>query len=164
LANGAFPSRYARGLRRFRYGVATIKVDWALSEPIPWSAPEAHRAGTVHVGGSDRELLAATALNGDDKLAEKPFMLTGQQSVSDPSRAPEGKHTAWAYTHGPQEADWAAETDRHVERMEARMEHFAPGFRDAILARHVMGPAISRRATRTSSAGTSVAAPTRSTS
>jgi phytoene dehydrogenase-like protein len=67
-------------------------------------------------------------------------MLTGQQSVHDPSRAPAGKHTAWAYTHGPHETDWAAETDRHVERMEAQMERFAPGFRDLILARNVMGP------------------------
>jgi len=141
LANGAFPSRYTTALRRFRHGAGTIKVDWALDGPIPWSAPQAHRAGTVHVGGTDREVLRATAVAGDDQLAEKPFMLTGQQSVQDPSRAPAGKHTAWAYTHGPHDVDWAAETDRHVERMEARIEHFAPGFRDLILARHVMGPA-----------------------
>ena len=141
LAPGAFPSRYTSALRRYRMGVGTIKVDWALSEPIPWSAPEARRAGTVHVGGTDREVLQATAPAGDDGLAEKPFMLTGQQSVADPTRAPQGQHTAWAYTHGPQDADWAGETDRQVERMEARIEHFAPGFRDAILGRHVMGPA-----------------------
>ena len=68
-------------------------------------------------------------------------MLLGQQSLADPSRAPAGKHTAWAYTHGPHSVDWAAERERHVERMEAQVERFAPGFRDLILARHVLGPA-----------------------
>ncbi len=74
-------------------------------------------------------------------LPERPFMLLGQQSIADPSRAPAGHHTAWAYTHGPRSVDWPAQTARHVERMEARIEHFAPGFRDRILARHVLGPA-----------------------
>lgn len=141
LAGHGFDSGYRAALRRYRHGAGTIKVDWALREPIPWSAPAARRAGTVHVGGSDREVLQATAFHGDDELAELPFMLAGQQSVHDPTRAPAGQHTAWAYTHGPQGADWAAETERHVERMEARIETFAPGFRDAILARHVLGPA-----------------------
>jgi phytoene dehydrogenase-like protein len=68
-------------------------------------------------------------------------LLLGQQSLADPTRAPAGQHTAWAYTHGPAEADWAGQTDRHVERMEAQVERFAPGFRDRILARHVLGPA-----------------------
>ncbi len=68
-------------------------------------------------------------------------MLLGQQSIADPSRAPAGKHTAWAYTHGPHSVDWGAERDRHVERMEAQVERFAPGFRERILARHVLGPA-----------------------
>lgn len=140
LAESSLPSSYVASLRRFRHGSATVKVDWALSDPIPWSAPVAHRAGTVHVGGTDREVLRAVALTGDDGLAERPFMLTGQQTVADPSRAPEGKHTAWAYTHGPHGVDWAAEGERHVERMEAQMERFAPGFRDRILARHVMIP------------------------
>jgi len=140
IAGHGFDSTYRAALRRYRHGAATLKVDWALSEAIPWSAPSARRAGTVHVGGSDREVLAATAFHGDEKLAELPFMLTGQQSVADPTRAPEGGHTAWGYTHGPHGVDWEKETDRHVERMEARIETFAPGFRDAILARHVMGP------------------------
>ncbi len=139
LALTGFPDRYAAALRRFRHGMPTLKVDWALSGPIPWSAPEAAAAGTVHVGGAEDEVLQATA--GIGGLPERPFMLCGQQSLHDPSRAPEGKHTAWAYTHGPQAVDWAAETDRHVERMEAQMERFAPGFRDLILARHVLSPA-----------------------
>lgn len=140
LAEHALPARYVASLRRFRYGVSTVKVDWAMSGPIPWSAPDARRAGTVHVGGTDREVIEAVAPAGDERLAEKPFMLTGQQSVADPSRAPAGKHTAWAYTHGSHGADWARDGDRHVERMEAQMERFAPGFRDRVLARHVMMP------------------------
>lgn len=140
LTAGALPARYSRGLRRYRMGPSTLKLDWALDGPIPWSAPQAREAGTVHVGGSAAEILQTTSLS--DGLPERPFMLLGQQSLADPSRAPAGKHTAWAYTHGPQTGvDWVAECDRHVERMEAQIERFAPGFRDLILARHVLGPA-----------------------
>ena len=99
----------------------------------------------MHVGGAAGEVLEALAPTGRG-LHERPFMLLGQQSIADPTRAPAGQHTAWAYTHGPLEADWAAETDRHVERMEAQVERFAPGFRDRILARHVLGPAELERA------------------
>jgi phytoene dehydrogenase-like protein len=138
LAGDALPARYAGALRRYRYGTSTAKVDWALSGPIPWTAPEAREAGTVHVGGDERETLAALA-PGHGGLAERPFLLVGQQSIADPSRAPAGRHTAWAYTHGPHEADWDA--DAVVERIEAQIERFAPGFRDLILARHVLMPA-----------------------
>jgi phytoene dehydrogenase-like protein len=140
LAGDALPGRYARALRRYRLGPATLKLDWALDGPIPWSAPEAYQAGTVHLGGTAAEVLQTTALSGDE-LAERPFMLLGQQSLADRTRAPAGKHTAWAYTHGPHSVDWGAERDRHLERMEAQVERFAPGFRDLILARHVLGPA-----------------------
>ena len=140
LAGDALPARYARALRRYRLGPATLKLDWALDGPIPWSAPEAHEAGTVHLGGTAAEMLRTTALSGDE-LSERPFMLLGQQSLADRTRAPAGKHTAWAYTHGPHSVDWGAERDRLLERMEAQVERFAPGFRDLILARHVLGPA-----------------------
>ena len=140
LAGDALDSRYAGHLRAYRAGPATLKVDWALDGPIPWEAPQVRGAGTVHVGGDDREVLDALAPGGD-ALPERPFLILGQQSVADPRRAPAGRHTAWAYTHGPREADWAGETDRHVERMEAQVERFAPGFRDLVLARHVLGPA-----------------------
>ncbi len=140
LAGDALDARYARHLRAYRPGPATLKVDWALSGPIPWDAPQAREAGTVHVGGDAPEVLDALAPAGGG-LSDHPFMLLGQQSIADPSRAPAGQHTAWAYTHGPADADWAGETDRHVERMEAQVERFAPGFRDRILARHVLGPA-----------------------
>ena len=138
LTGSALPDSYARALRRYRAGWATLKVDWALDGPIPWSAAEARAAGTVHVGGDAAEVLEATSLV--SRLPERPFMLVGQQSIADPSRAPPGKHTAWAYTHGPQTIDWQAECESHVERMEAQVERFAPGFRDRILARHVLSP------------------------
>ena len=138
LAGEALPPRYAAALRRYRPGPATLKVDWALDGPIPWTAPEARAAGTVHVGGSEDELLAAGSPG--SKLPERPLMLLGQQSIADPTRAPPGKHTAWAYTRGPQALDWERLRDRLVERMEAQVERFAPGFREMIGARHVLGP------------------------
>lgn len=140
LAGDALPGSYAALLRRYRYGPATVKVDWALDGPIPWEAVEARGAGTVHVAGDEAQLLATIAET-RDRLPKRPFLLLGQQSVADPSRAPEGKHTAWAYTHGPQTGiAWDGELERHVERIEVQVERFAPGFRDRILARHVMGP------------------------
>lgn len=138
LAEGALPTRYTRALRAYRHGPATLKVDWALDAPIPWSAPEAREAGTIHLGGTAEEVLDITATR--PGLRERPFMLLGQQSLADPTRAPARHHTAWAYTHGPQTLDWDAESERHVERMEAQVERFAPGFRDHILARHVLRP------------------------
>ena len=139
LAGDALPARYARALRRYRMGPATLKLDWALDAPIPWMAPGARAAGTVHVGGSAAEVLRSTAPSAGP--AERPFMLLGQQSIADPSRAPAGKHTAWAYTHGRDALVLEGDRERHVERMEEQIERFAPGFRDRILARHVLGPA-----------------------
>jgi phytoene dehydrogenase-like protein len=141
LAGDALPSLYRSLLERYRYGPATVKVDWALDGPIPWTAPEPRGAGTVHVAG-DAEETAATIRAAEIGLPERPYLLLGQQSLADATRAPQGRHTAWAYTHGPREGiDWPAETERHVQRMEAQVERYAPGFRERILARHVMGPA-----------------------
>jgi phytoene dehydrogenase-like protein len=140
MTGDALPSTYRSLLRRYRYGPATVKVDWALDGPIPWAAPEACGAGTVHVSGAEDELVRAIEAS-QSRLPEHPYLLLGQQSIADPSRAPEGKHTAWAYTHGPRSGiDWSLELDRHVARIEAQVERFAPGFRERILARHVMGP------------------------
>jgi phytoene dehydrogenase-like protein len=144
LAGDSLERPYATALGRYRYGPSTLKLDWALSGPVPWTAPEAREAGTVHVGGMEQEVLEALAPAGG-RLAERPFLLFGQQSIADPTRAPPGRHTAWAYTHGHQETDWGAETERHVERVEAQIERFAPGFRDLILARHVQSPADMQR-------------------
>jgi phytoene dehydrogenase-like protein len=141
LAGDALAGWYRRALRRYAYGLGTVKVDWALDGPIPWTNAPTRTAGTVHVGGTEQDFLEAVA-TAEDALPERPFMLLGQQSVADPGRAPEGKHTAWAYTHAPTRLLDAAGPQRaHVERMEAHVERFAPGFRDRILARHVLGPA-----------------------
>jgi phytoene dehydrogenase-like protein len=140
LTHESLPARYSRALLRYRAGPATLKLDWALDGPIPWTAAQAREAGTVHVGGTARELLASTALTA--ALPQRPFMILGQQSLADPSRAPAGKQTAWAYTRAPQRGvDWSVERERHAERMEALIERFAPGFRELILARHVLAPA-----------------------
>jgi phytoene dehydrogenase-like protein len=130
---------YRTALRRYVYGPATLKVDWALAGPIPWLHPDVREAGTVHVGGGEQELLAAIAESAND-LPPRPFVLLGQQSVADPTRAPDGRHTAWAYTHGPASVDWHRRSDQHVEAVENQIERFAPGFRDRILARHVLTP------------------------
>jgi phytoene dehydrogenase-like protein len=141
LAGDALSGWYRSALKRYAYGPATLKVDWALDGPIPWRNPEVRGAGTVHVGGREDEMLESVGA-AEHGLPERPFMLLGQQSVADPTRAPAGKHTAWAYTRGPQTGiTWEREQDRHVERMEAHVERYAPGFRDRILARHVLGPA-----------------------
>ena len=98
-------------------------------------------AGTVHVGGDEGELLDSLALGADDGVAERPFLLFGQQTRGRSHARPGGLHTAWAYTHGPHGVDWEAETPRMAERMEEQVERYAPGFRDRILARHVLSPA-----------------------
>jgi phytoene dehydrogenase-like protein len=136
-------SRWYRALiKRYIYGPATLKLDWALDGPIPWSDPGVRGAGTVHVGGGEAEVLDTIATSGH-ALPQRPFLLLGQQTVADPSRAPAGKHTAWAYTHGPHDLElWdEAATARQVERVEAQVERYAPGFGDRVLARHVLAPA-----------------------
>ncbi len=141
MAGDALPGRYVRLARRYKYGPATVKVDWALDGPIPWTADAPRGAGTVHVAGGEEELVR-TIEHAEYGLPERPYLLLGQQSLADPTRAPAGKHTAWAYTHAPNQGiDWSQELDRHVERIEAQVERYAPGFRDRILARHVLGPA-----------------------
>jgi phytoene dehydrogenase-like protein len=140
LTGDALAAWYRRLLGRFRYGPATVKVDWALDGPIPWSAPEARRAGTVHVGGD--EPATTTSLEQAHRgLAEHPFLLLGQQSIADPTRAPQGRHTAWAYTHAPASMAAQLASDASVQAIEDQVERFAPGFRALILARHVLGPA-----------------------
>jgi phytoene dehydrogenase-like protein len=147
LAGDAISGAYRVLASRYRYGPATIKVDWALNGPIPWTAAAAREAGTVHVSGDESEIVATMGESRHD-LPGRPYLLLGQQSVADPSRAPEGRHTAWAYTHGPQSADWEREGERHVERIEGQVERYAPGFRDRILARFVLTPAMLERRNR----------------
>jgi phytoene dehydrogenase-like protein len=136
IAGARLPAGYRRALARYRYGPGVFKVDLALDGPIPWRAAECAMAGTVHLGGTLEEVAAAEAAPWRGEHAERPFVLLAQQSLFDPSRAPAGKHTVWAYCHVPHGSpvDMAG-------RIEAQIERFAPGFRDRILARHVMGPA-----------------------
>jgi phytoene dehydrogenase-like protein len=134
LAGNTLPPRYRHALERFPYGSGIFKIDYALSAPIPWSAEECRQAGTVHVGGTSAEIAAAEdTVARKRSIALKPFVLLAQPTLSDPSRAPTGKHVAWAYCHAP-----SGSIDDLTEHIETQIERFAPGFRDCILARHTM--------------------------
>jgi phytoene dehydrogenase-like protein len=130
IAGEKLPATYRARLARYRYGPGIFKVDWALDGPIPWAATDVRRAGTVHVGGPFAEVAASEAAANAGEHAERPYVLLAQQTVFDPSRAPAGKHTAWAYCHVP-----SGSTFDMTERIEAQVERFAPGFRDLVLAR-----------------------------
>lgn len=136
LAGGRLSASFRRRLEAYRYGPGVFKVDWALSAPIPWRAAACARAATVHVGGDLLEIEASERAPARGYVAERPFVLVTQPSLFDSRRAPPGKHTAWGYCHVPNGYKLDAR-----ERVEAQIERFAPGFRDLILARHVMGPA-----------------------
>ena len=130
------PARYRRQLARYRYGMGVFKLDWALSGPIPWRAEACRRAGTVHVGGTLPEIAAGERTTWNGEIPDRPFVLLAQPTLFDPSRAPAGKHIAWAYCHVPHTS-----TANMTDRIELQIERFAPGFRDLVLARHVMNPA-----------------------
>ena len=136
VAGRRLPDGYRRALRRYRYGPGVFKLDWALDGPIPWSAPECRRAGTVHVGGTLEEVAASEQAVARGRESERPFVLMAQPTLTDPGRAPDGKHVAWGYCHVPPGS--AADM---TERIEAQVERFAPGFRRLISGRHAMGPA-----------------------
>jgi phytoene dehydrogenase-like protein len=151
LSREHVPRRTLDDIRRFQWDNATVKVDWALDGPIPWAAPDARRAGVVHVAeGLDEMALQATEL-ARRHIPARPFLVLGQYSPIDPRRAPPGKETAWAYTHVPQDVRgdaggeltgrWdEAETATFVARIENEVEALAPGFRDLVRARHVHTP------------------------
>lgn len=120
---------------RFRLGPGVFKVDYALSEPIPWRAKDCALAATVHLGGDDTEIAASESAVADGSAALRPFMIVVQPSLFDRSRAPLGRHTAWAYCHVPN-----GSAEDMLPRMEAQMERFAPGFRECVLARRVFPP------------------------
>ena len=128
--------RYRQQLERFRYGAAAFKVDYALNEPIPWKASDCLRAASVHLGGSFEEIAASEKMVRNGQHAERPFVLLAQPSLFDSSRAPAGKHTAWAYCHVPNGSNVDV-----LDKLENQIERFAPGFRDCVLARHVFSPA-----------------------
>ena len=129
LAGQRMPAGYRRALQRFRYGGGVAKVDFALSEPVPWAHPDIARAGTVHVGGTRAEIAAAENAVARGRLPEAPYVLAAQPSLFDDTRAPRGAHTLWAYTHVPS----GSFADREAAIV-SQIERFAPGFRDTILA------------------------------
>jgi phytoene dehydrogenase-like protein len=130
IAGPRFTPPFRESLRAFKSGPGVFKIDWALSEPIPWTAEACRHAGTIHVGGTLEEIARAEAEVFAGKHPDKPFVLLVQPSVADPTRAPEGKHTAWGYCHVPN----GSTLDR-TEAIESQIARFAPGFRDVILAR-----------------------------
>jgi phytoene dehydrogenase-like protein len=136
IAANALPSSYLRRLARYRYGPGVFKLDWALDGPIPWRDPAVLDAATVHVGGTLDEIAASEAAIWRGERADKPFAIVVQQSQLDPTRAPSGKHTGYAYCHVP-----AGSTADASDAIERQIERFAPGFRDRVLARHAMSAA-----------------------
>jgi phytoene dehydrogenase-like protein len=136
IAGQQLSESYKSQLKKFQYGPGVFKVDYALGAPIPWKAPECARAATVHLGGTFEEVAAAEQAVRKGEHPDRPFVLLAQPSLFDASRAPAGKHTAWAYCHVPN-----GSTFDRLPRLEAQIERFAPGFRDVVLARHVLTPA-----------------------
>lgn len=132
IASEELPARYLRALRRFRYGPGVCKLDWALSEPVPWTAETVRRAGTVHVIGTMEEAATAEEEVWAGRHPERPYLVLAQQSIFDETRAPAGKHTLWAYCHVPN-----GSTVDMTAAMEDQIERFAPGFKDVVLARSV---------------------------
>ncbi len=135
IARDRLPAGYRGRLERYRYGPAVFKLDWALRGPIPWRDAACAQAATVHVGGTLAQISASEAATARGQIADRPFVLLTQPSRFDDSRAPHGRQTAWAYCHVPN----GSSTDM-TDRIERQVERFAPGFRDLVLARHVMTP------------------------
>ena len=136
IAGRHFTEGYRNSLKRYRYGPGVFKVDFALDGQVPWEAEDCRRAGTVHLGGPLDQVAAGEGAVSRGEHPERPFILLAQQSLFDPTRAPEGKHTVWAYCHVPN-----GSTFDMTERIEAQIERFAPGFRELILAKRVAGTA-----------------------
>jgi phytoene dehydrogenase-like protein len=136
VAGRVLPDWYKKRLERYRYGMGSYKVDWALDAPIPWRDRTVMRAATVHLGGTLDEISSSERDAWNGRAAERPFLIVVQPTLFDDTRAPAGKHTAWAYCHVPN-----GSTVDMLPRIEQQIERFAPGFRERILARHVMTPA-----------------------
>ena len=133
IAGDRLTASFRRSLARYRYGPGVYKIDWALREPIPWKAPQCRRAATVHVGGTLEEIALSERLAWQGAPAERPFVLLAQPSLFDDTRAPAGKHTAWAYCHVPNGSTFDMRA-----RIEDQIERFAPGFQELVLARSVL--------------------------
>jgi phytoene dehydrogenase-like protein len=136
IVGSRLPERHRGRLTRWRYGPGAFKVDWALDGPIPWRSPDVARAATVHLGGTFEEIAESERAPWLGAVTDRPFVLLAQPSLFDPTRAPEGRHTAWAYCHVPN--GWDGDM---TDAIESQVERFAPGFRQRVLARATHGPA-----------------------
>ena len=146
VGSGWLPPRFVEDLAHFRWDGATVKVDWAVSEPIPWKNPAAAGAGTVHLGADLNGLTRYSAALATDELPKDPFLLLGQMTTADPTHSPAGTESVWSYTHLPHRQDWSPDDiDGHVERMEEVLEQHAPGFRRLVVGRNVFSPADMQR-------------------
>jgi phytoene dehydrogenase-like protein len=135
------PARLRSDLDGFHWDHSTVKVDWALSGPVPWTNPDVSRAGTVHLGGDAAGLARFSAALAAGAVPEQPFLLAGQMTTTDATRSPAGTEVMWAYTHLPRRPKWSADdVEGHARRVEDTVEAHAPGFRDLIVGRHVFGP------------------------
>jgi phytoene dehydrogenase-like protein len=152
VAERDVPDRVLRGMRRYELDPSTIKVDWALDGAVPWQSPPAYAPGTVHVADSLSQMTEATSQVASAVIPDKPFLLMGQMTTTDPTRSPAGTESAWAYTHVPQHSKADAgedrltgrwdhdELERFADRVQARVEALAPGFGSLVRARRVLGP------------------------
>ncbi len=137
IAGNYLPGSYVRQLMKYHYGPGVFKIDWALNSPIPWSNKECLKAASIHIGGTIEEIASSERSVWKGEHPEKPFVILVQPSLFDSTRAPEGKHTAWAYCHVPNSSTYDM-----TSRIEAQIERFAPGFQEVILARSVMNTAM----------------------
>jgi phytoene dehydrogenase-like protein len=133
MAGNQLSDGYRRWVRRYRHGPGVFKIDWVLTEPVPWANADVRRAGTIHVAGTMEETIAGEAAPSSGRLSDQPYVLAVQPTVVDPTRAPAGGHVFWAYVHVPH-----GSTVDMTEAIEAQIERFAPGFRDTIVGRHTM--------------------------
>jgi phytoene dehydrogenase-like protein len=136
IAGSHLPSRFAKRLQAFPPGPGAFKLDYALDSPIPWSNPDVANAATVHLGGTLEEIIESEAAASSGRPPERPFVLLAQHTLFDPTRAPAGKHTAWAYCHVPNGSPFDM-----TNRIEDQIERFAPGFRQTVIARRSSSPA-----------------------
>jgi phytoene dehydrogenase-like protein len=148
IAGGQLPDGYRRRLESFRHGPGIFKIDYALSDPVPWKAEVCRRAGTLHIGGTIDEIAAAERDVAHGKIPERPFTLVAQQSLFDETRAPRDRHTLWAYCHVP----FDCKIDMS-DSIESQIERFAPGFRDCVIARHKMRGADMEKSNRNLAGG-----------
>jgi phytoene dehydrogenase-like protein len=146
------PRRTMEAMKLFEMDPGTVKVDWALSGPVPWADPPPHNPGTVHIADSVEQMAEALHQTSSQTIPAHPFMLAGQMTTADPTRSPAGTESLWAYSHVPQQTKHDAgggdvrgvwdesDCERYADRMQARIERLAPGFGSRVLARRVLGP------------------------